>query len=129
MIEVSPKTDGWLHIDMLGWSAFLGLRRSLDIPPGHVRGVRVGPPGLPTFRFGDLRTLGTSLPGVVAVGSFRMGRPWRRVFLDLRRSSREVLVLELEGWRYDCVMAEVRDAQAAVRAIEQARRAPPVPTG
>ena len=128
MIEVSPKTDGSLHIDVLGWSAILGLRRSLDIPPGHVRGVRVGPPGLPTFRFGDLRTLGTSLPGVVAVGSFRMGRPWRRVFLDLRRSSREVLVLELEGWRYDCIMAEVRDAQAAVYAIERVCRVSPVPT-
>jgi len=93
-----------------------------------MRGVRVGPAGLPTFRIGDIRTLGTSLPGVVAVGSFRMGRPWQRVFLDLRRSSREVLVLELEEWRYDCVMAEVRDALAAVRAIEQVCRAPPVPT-
>ena len=129
MIKVSPKTGRSLHIDVLRWSAILGLRRSLDIPAGHVRGVRVGPPGLPTFRLGDLRTLGTSLPGVVAVGSFRMGRPWRRAFLDLRRSSREVLVLELEGWRYDCIMAEVRDAQAAVYAIERVCRARPVPTG
>lgn len=122
MIEVSLKDAETLHLDVRGWSVILGLRRSLDIPLHCIQGVQAGPAGLPGVRFGDIRTLGTSVPRLVAVGSFWMGKSWERVFLDLRRSSKEVLVLELRGWRYDRVIVEVRDAKSAVRMVEEGRK-------
>jgi hypothetical protein len=41
----------------------------------------------------------------------------RWVFLDLRRSSKEVPVLELQNYRYDVVMVEVDDVARALEMI------------
>jgi len=43
--------------------------------------------------------------------------PHRWVFLDLRRSSKAVPVLELQNYRYDVVMVEVDDVARALEMI------------
>jgi len=50
-----------------------------------------------------------------------MGSPHRWVFLDLRRSSKEVLVLELQDYRYDAVMVEVDDIARVLEMIRLGR--------
>jgi hypothetical protein len=59
------------------------------------------------------------VPGRLATGRFWMGSPHRWVFLNLRKSSKEVLVLELQNYRYDVVMVEVDDV---ARVLEMIRR-------
>ncbi len=115
--------DNVIHVEMLGWSKLFTLRRSLDIPAQCVRGAVAGEPGLPPLRWSDLRLGGTALPGLIAAGTYYMGRPRRWVFIDLRRSSKNVLVLELEGYRYSTLMVEVADVAQALRLVEAAREA------
>jgi len=79
------------------------------------------PVRLAKFRWTDLRLGGTGVPGTLAVGRFWMGSPHRWVFLDLRRSSKEVLVLELQDYRYDAVMVEVDDIARVLEMIRLGR--------
>jgi hypothetical protein len=116
MVEVSIE-DGTLHLELLGWSKLAALAGSLDIPLACVKSAAAGPPGLPKFQWGDRRVGGTGLPGLVAAGRFIMGTPRRHAFLDLRGSSKDVVVLELADYRYDLVMVEVADASRALQVI------------
>ena len=77
---------------------------SAELPLFCIKSAATGAPGLPKFRWTDLRVGGTGVPGTLAMGRFRMGSTHRWVFLDLRRSSNEVLVLELQNYRYDAVI-------------------------
>jgi hypothetical protein len=99
----------------------LALSRGLDIPLACIKSATAGAPGLPKFRWTDLRLGGTGVPGTLAVGRFWMGSPHRWVFLDLRRSSKEVLVLELQDYRYDAVMVEVDDIARVLEMIRLGR--------
>ncbi len=49
-----------------------------------------------------------------------MGSPPRWTFLALRRSSREVLVLELRDYRYGVVRVEVGDVASILAMIRDA---------
>ena len=119
MIDPSVKA-GVLHLEVLGWTKLWALASSLDIPIPCIKSAHVGTPGLPTFQRGDLRMGGTSVRGLFAAGTFAMGSPRRRTFLDLRRSSKDVLVLALENHKYDLVMVEVKDAERALQMIREA---------
>jgi hypothetical protein len=66
-----------------------------------------------------LRLGGTYVPGKLATGRFWIGSPHRWVFLDLRRSSKEVLVLELQNYRYDVVRVEVDDVAWVLKMIRE----------
>jgi len=99
----------------------LALSRGLDIPLACIKSATAGAPGLPKFRWTDVRLGGTGVPGTLAVGRFWMGSPHRWVFLDLRRSSKEVLVLELQDYRYDAVMVEVDDIARVLEMIRLGR--------
>ena len=123
MVRASIKDD-ILHLDLLGWSKLLAISRSLDVPLHCIKRSTAGPPGLPRFRATDLRTGGTSLPGILAAGRFSMGSPRRRTFLDLRRSSKEVLSLDLENYRYDAVLVEVEDVHLVLEMIHEAAPGP-----
>lgn len=109
--------NGVLHLELVGWSTWLALSRGLDIPLSCVKSAAPGPPGLPKFRWTDLRLGGTHVPSTLATGRFWMGSPHRWVFLDLRQSSKEILVLQLEDYRYDVVMVEVDDVTAVLKMI------------
>ena len=120
MVEITAR-DNVIHVEMLGWSKLFTLRGSLDIPARCVRSAVAGEPGLPVFRWNDLRLGATGVPGLIAAGACYMGRPRRWVFLDLRRSSKNVLVLELEGYSYSTLMVEVADVPQALRLVEATR--------
>ena len=64
-----------------------------------------------------MRLGGTHVPSRLATGRFWMGSPHQWVFLDLRQSSKEVLVLELQNHRYDIVMVEVDDVTRVLAMI------------
>ena len=66
-----------------------------------------------------MRLGGTYVPGKLATGRFWIGSPHRWVFLDLRRSSKEVLVLELQNYRYDVVRVEVDDVAWVLKMIRE----------
>jgi hypothetical protein len=104
---------------MLGWSRLLGFKGSLDIPLKSIKRVSITDP-LPRFRWGDIRILGSSLPGAIAVGTFWMGSPHRWAFLDVRRKAKELLSLDLDGYRYGRVVVEVKDARLAEELIRAA---------
>jgi len=109
-----------LHLELMGWSRWLAPSRGLDIPLSCIKSATGGPAGLPKFRWTDLRLGGTHVPGRVATGRFWMGSPHRWVFLDLRKSSREVLVLQLKDYRYDIVFVEVDDVTRVLAMISPA---------
>jgi hypothetical protein len=52
------------------------------------------------------------MPGTLAAGRLWIGSSYRWVFLDLRRSSKEVLVLELQNYRYEVISSNVKVAAA-----------------
>jgi hypothetical protein len=122
MVEVSIRGDA-LHLEILGWSRLLGFRRGLDIPLKSIKRVSISDP-LPRFRFGDIRVLGTSLPGAIAVGTFWMGSPHRWAFLDVRKKATEILSLDLDGYRFGRVVVEVKDAHLAGHLIRAAAGLP-----
>ena len=84
-------------------------------------GARQGCASLPKFRWTDLHLGGTSVPGILAAGRFWMASPHCWVFLDLRRSSKEVLVLKLQNYRYDAVMVEVDDVAGVLKIAREAK--------
>ena len=118
MVEVSIKGDA-LHLEVLGWSRLLGFKRGLDIPVKSIKRVSITDP-LPRFKWGDIRVLGTSLPGAIAVGTFWMGSPHRWAFLDVRKKAKEILSLDLEGYRFGRIVVEVKDAPLAEHLIRAA---------
>jgi hypothetical protein len=115
MVELSIKgTD--LHIEILGWDKFLGMKSSIDVPLSAIKSVSAVA-GLPKFRWTDVRVLGTGVPRRIAVGTFWIGSPHRWAFLDVRRSSKEIVSLEIEGQFYSSIIVEVKNAQVAIQQI------------
>jgi hypothetical protein len=122
-LEVPIKasvSSGILRLELTGWSRWLALAGRLDIPLSAILRASAGPPGLPKFDWSDRRVGGTSIPGFFAMGRFRIGSPPRRAFLELRRSSTEVLALELRDYLYDLVMVEIDDLAGTLASLRQA---------
>jgi hypothetical protein len=120
LVRASVK-NAVLHLEPVGWDQLLALSRGLNIPLACIKSATAAPPGLPKFRWTDLRLGGTGVPGTLAAGRFWMGSPHRWVFLDLRRSSKEVLVLELQDYGYDAAMVEVDDVARVLKMIKKPR--------
>ena len=117
MVELSVEGNN-LNVEVLGWSRWLGFKKSIEVPLESIKSVTAGA-GLPQIRWTDVRVLGTGIPGKMAVGTYWLGLPHRWAFLDVRSESKEVVTLELEGQRYATVIVEVKDAQAAIRQIRR----------
>lgn len=119
MVEISIKPDS-LVVTVLGWSRLWSLKNRLEAPLRCVRAVR---------RDGDLpggfwlRWPGTHLPGVIKAGSYWDGSRWS--FWDVRRRRDNVLVIELSGWEYDYIVAEVNNPALVVTQINAAIAKPP----
>ena len=107
MVELTVKGSD-LHVEILGWDKLLGFKSSIDVPLSAIKSVREG---LPEFRWTDIRVLGTGIPRVLAVGTHWIGSPHRWAFLDLRKSSKEVVSLEIEGQFYSTIIVEVKKRQ------------------
>jgi len=103
--------DGHLRVVVEGFDKVLTLRSTLDIPLIHVRGASQDPDAL-RERHG-LRLAGTSLPGVVAAGTFFDGQWW---FLDVHHPE-DAVKIDLDHEHYVALIVEVADPVATVRAI------------
>jgi hypothetical protein len=115
MVELTVKGND-LHVEVLGWDKLLGLKSSIDVPLTAIKSVSATA-GLPRFQRADIRVLGTGIPRVMAVGTHWIGSPHRWAFLDLRRSSKEVVSLEIEGQFYSTIIVEVKNAAMAIEQI------------
>jgi len=100
---------------MLGWSKLWCLKSRLDVPLRCVRGVRIGGE-LPRGFW--LRMPGTHIPGVIKAGSYWGASRWS--FWDVRGSRDKVVVIELSGWQYDCIVIEVNNPAATFQTVQTA---------
>lgn len=108
--------DGRLCVLVEGFDKVLALKSTVEVPLTHVRGASQDPDAL-RERHG-LRLGGTSLPGVIAAGTFFDGQWW---FLDVRHPE-EAVKIDLDHEHYAALIIEVADPVATVRAINAAIR-------
>ena len=111
--------NGHLRVMVEGFDKVLALRSSVEVPLSHVRGASQDPDAL-RERHG-LRLGGTSLPGVVAAGTFFDGQWW---FLDVHHPE-EAVKIDLDHEHYAALIVEVADPVATVEAINAAIAALP----
>lgn len=108
--------DGHLRVVIEGFDKLLSLRSTLVVPLDHVRGAAQDPDAL-RERHG-LRLGGTSLPGVIAAGTFFDGQWW---FLDVHDPGRAIRI-DLDHEHYTALVVEVEDPVGTVRDINAAIR-------
>ena len=101
----------------VGWfEALRALKGSFEVPLTQVRGATDDP----NYRgFGELgmRSPGTGLPGLVADGTFRKNG---QKVLSLWRRGQEVVVVELDGFKWDRLVLGCEDAKALASIINKA---------
>ena len=71
MVELSVEGNH-LHVEILGWDKFLGLKSSINVPLKAIKSVSKAA-GLPKFQWTDVRVLGTGIPRKIAVGTHWIG--------------------------------------------------------
>ena len=106
--------DGHLRVVVEGFDKVLALKSSVVVPLTHVLGASQDPDAL-RERHG-LRLGGTSLPGVVAAGTFFDGRWW---FIDVHHPEFAVKI-ELDHEHYAALIVEVENPDETVAAINAA---------
>jgi hypothetical protein len=92
------------------------MKRSIDVPLSALKNVTIGA-GMPKFLWSDVRVLGTGMPGRIAVGTYWLGSPHRWAFLDVRSSSKNVVLLEIEGQFYRSIIVEATNPEVAINQI------------
>ena len=115
MVELSVEGNH-LHVEILGWDKFLGLKSSINVPLKAIKSVSKAA-GLPRFQWTDVRVLGTGIPRKIAVGTHWIGSPHRWAFLDVRSSSKYVVSMEIVGHFYSSIIVEVKNAEVAIQQI------------
>lgn len=106
---------GNLVLNVRGLDKLWSFKSRLSIPIQHVRGARFDP-GVAHGWWKGLRAPGTYIPGVIAAGTFY--REEKRIFWDVHDPERTI-VIELEDERYDELIVEVKDPEAAVHLIQE----------
>ncbi len=118
MVEVTLHGEH-IHLEVKGLDKLWTFTGHLDIPVAHIRALRADPALARDWHAG-IRAPGTSIPGVIRAGSFYQDD--KRVFWDVHDPN-NTIVIELHDERYDALIVEVADPQAAVEKIEYAMRA------
>jgi len=106
-----------LRLQVKGLDRLWAMRSRLDIPLASVVGVRADPE-VARGLWKGVSAPGTHIPGFIIAGTFYQDD--KRIFWDVKDPERTV-VIELAGQRYDQIIVEVRDPQAAIALIEGAR--------
>jgi hypothetical protein len=115
MVDLSIA-DGKLVLHVRGADQLWALKSSLEIPLAHIAGVRVDTEVARGWWHG-FRMPGTNVPGVITAGTFY--QDGKRVFWDVH-SPENTIVIDLHDERYNQLIVEVADPQAAVRLIQNA---------
>jgi len=119
MVEVS-LVDGTVRFEVQGADRLLGLKNRVEVPAEHIKSVR-RETNFPTFWAG-LRAPGAEVPGVLRIGSYYHHGAW--TYWDLHWSHRDsVITVETDLHRYQRLIIEVPDPDAAIAAIESVRTA------
>jgi hypothetical protein len=108
--------EGKLLLHVRGADQLWALKSSLEIPLGHITGVRVDP-NIARGWFHGIRMPGTNLPGVITAGTFY--QDGKRIFWDVHNPA-STIVIGLQDERYQELIVEVADPPAAVSLIEGA---------
>ncbi|MEY4532861.1 MAG: hypothetical protein RI926_630 [Actinomycetota bacterium] len=109
-------SDGKLKVLLSFWEKIGGLSGDISIPLGDVRGATADP----TFIKNDLgiRAGGTGFPGLIAEGHFRKNGD--RLFAMWRKGE-QVVVIELQGQKWDRLVLGCEDAQALAQLINNSK--------
>ena len=107
-------SGGNLVLYVRGADKLWAFKSSLEIPLAHVAEIRADPAIAHAWWHG-IRMPGTSIPGVLTAGTFY--RDGKRVFWDVHNPDKTV-VIELKDERYNELIVEVADPQAAVELVK-----------
>jgi len=108
--------DGKLLLHVRGADKLWALTSSLEIPLVHIAGVRADPETARGWYHG-IRMPGTNVPGVITAGTFY--QDGKRIFWDVHNPDKTI-VIDLHDERYNQLVVEVADPEAAVKLIQNA---------
>ncbi len=115
MVDLSiAESKLTLHIG--GVDKLWAFKSSLEIPLVHIAGVRADPEAARGWYHG-IRMPGTNLPGVITAGTFY--QDGKRVFWDVHNPEKTI-VIHLHDERYNELLVEVDNPDAAVKLIQNA---------
>jgi hypothetical protein len=114
MVDLSIA-EGKLTLHVRGADKLWAFKSSLEIPLIHVAGVRVDAEIARGWLHG-IRMPGTNIPGVITAGTFY--QDGKRVFWDVHQPA-NTIVIALHDERYDEIVVEVADPDAAVEQIQK----------
>jgi hypothetical protein len=117
MVDLSVS-GGNLVLHVRGADKLWALKSSLEIPLAHIVEIRADPSIAHGWWHG-LRMPGTNIPGVLTAGTFY--QHGKRVFWDVHNPDNTV-VIELKDERYNELIIEVADPQAAVELVKSVWR-------
>lgn len=115
MVDLSIA-EGKLTLHVRGADKLLAFKSSLEIPLAHITGVRADPEAARGWYHG-IRMPGTNVPGVITAGTFY--QDGNRVFWDVHHPEKTIVV-DLRDERYNELVVEVNDPEAAVRLTQNA---------
>ena len=115
MVDLSVA-GGKLVLHVRGADRLWSFKSSLEIPLPHISAIRADPSVARGWYHG-IRMPGTNIPGVLTAGTFY--QHGQRVFWDVHDPDNTV-VIELRDERYNQLIVEVADPQAAVELIQAA---------
>ncbi len=108
--------EGKLTLHVRGADKLWAFKSSLEIPLVHIAGVRADPEVARDWYHG-IRMPGTNVSGVITAGTFY--QDGKRVFWDVHHPEKTI-VIDLHDERYNELVVEVDDPDAAVRFIQNA---------
>lgn len=102
-----------LVVEVQGWHKLWALMSRLEIPLGHVNGVRSAADERPS----GIRAPGTYIPGIITAGTFH--HEGKKVFWDVHDPAKAIAI-DLEDETYSTLIVEVPDPQSVISNIETA---------
>ena len=115
MVELSIS-NGALTLHVRGADKLWALKSSLEIPLQHITEIRADP-SIARGWWHGLRMPGTNIPGIITAGTFY--QDGKRIFWDVHDPD-NTIVIELKDERYNQLIVEVSDANAAVELVRAA---------
>jgi hypothetical protein len=106
--------EGKLTLHVRGADKLWAFKSSLEIPLVHITRVRTDPEAARGWYHG-IRIPGTNVPGVITAGTFI--QDGKRVFWDVHNPEKTI-VIDLHDERYNELIVEVADPEAAVKLIQ-----------
>jgi hypothetical protein len=105
---------GKLLLHVRGADKLWAFKSTLEIPLVHIAGVRADPETARGWYHG-IRMPGTNVPGIITAGTFY--QDGKRVFWDVHHPEKTI-VIELHDERFNELVVEVADPEAAVKMIQ-----------